>query len=890
MSQLPLCLVSTGSPVVSNVGRSGFSFIRFLFCLVGLSLGIHATATETISNGGFESGSLAPWEVNDWSNNPNMAIAGSVESGAPLAGNHSAKLEVSGTTDPVNHEHWELNFRQIISVQESRYYEGSFTVRASEECSFWVQVYKTGGNYDTFVFEEVTVSTEPQTFRFGGVANFTSHPKKPGQQATLQIGFGKTKRGATVWLDDISFEERAPGPSTAAVTVDLSVAETETNPLSGLLLGLDLNDPTSPAERWVAPLQPTHWRTNWNLGYVGRVASTGALPIVLVSENKYPGSDPANPANPAPWSDNYVSWSAHCTQVAQDHGNSVIYDLWNEPDMDIFFLNWANADFDKFLETFKHAHDAIRAEVPDAVISGPSLSGHFDWVRLDRFMDYCLAEGLSVQILSLHLWQADQALEGMRDDLLEVRSRYVDDPAYAAVGLEAIHVNEYANWTAQRMRPGSILGVLRFLETGGADAACRSCWEHSGGNCAGVTTCFDGSLTGLLNCDLDAPRAVWWAYKWYAEGMDSRVSATSDHPEVVPLASAQSGVHGRAQVLVASRGYSGEAQDMSSVTVQLDNLVASGLLPAGSTDLYVSVDRVAYSGDGSGDVVAADSLIADQVVSVTNDSATITLTDLNAYDAQRVTFGATRELLADGFEYGTVNDAHADWTGHNYNPQYREAGGGSEGSAQYLRTAVWPNDGGQLLAFFDPTTLAVGESLEMRWRVRLAGFAASANLVRIGLYDSNGSYPPAGGAYSDTALNAYRGYGFWSQTRNNFAVSGQISSADFRKRGGNSNVLVSAGAHSQLYSNTSQAHHETLGIGAWSPEQVFRIARTATGWEVTTILGGLADNATYPALENTFQVSDASPFDEFDAITLWYKTGDVQTALDIDAVRVIHTR
>jgi len=41
----------------------------------------------------------------------------------------------------------------------------------------------------------------------------------------------------------------------------------------------------------------------------------------------------------------------------------------------------------------------------------------------------------------------------------------------------------------------------------------------------------------LLSPDTRQPRAVWWAYKAYAEGVPGRVSSTSDDERVVVLAS-----------------------------------------------------------------------------------------------------------------------------------------------------------------------------------------------------------------------------------------------------------------------------------------------------------------------------------------------------------------
>jgi hypothetical protein len=321
--------------------------------------------------------------------------------------------------------------------------------------------------------------------------------------------------------------------------------------------------------------------------------------------------------------------------VAQTFGTNAVYDVWNEPDHETFFMNWYGATFERFLETFRIAHDAVRSVVPNARISGPSLAASYSPARLTQFMDFCKTNGLTVQVLALHMLDRDDAsLDRMEDDLRVIRSNYVDSAEYADVGTEEIHVNEYLGNNNQWLRPGSILAFMRSMEKTGVDAACRSAWINPDN---GSNSAFDGSIDGILTGTDHQPRAAWWAYKWYADGAGTRVAAVSDNGSVVPLASATASTNASAQLLIASCGYAGAVQDMSIVTVSLTNLASTGVIPTSATNLLVSVYRVAFSGDGSDTVAAPEQLITNRNVAVSAGTAAFTLMDVNAYDAQLIT-------------------------------------------------------------------------------------------------------------------------------------------------------------------------------------------------------------------------------------------------------------
>ena len=68
-------------------------------------------------------------------------------------------------------------------------------------------------------------------------------------------------------------------------------------------------------------------------------------------------------------------------------GWQIEWDLWNEPDLEYF---WGRSQA-QFFETWKHAHQRVRAKDPNAVIVGPSI-GYFVTQGVNRVQGGWLKE------------------------------------------------------------------------------------------------------------------------------------------------------------------------------------------------------------------------------------------------------------------------------------------------------------------------------------------------------------------------------------------------------------------------------------------------------------------------------------------------------------------
>lgn len=629
-----------------NTLPSLFLVLTSLFALGFASL--VSAQTEKIVNGGFESmPALTGWQTNKLGGDG--TISSTRDTSNPISGAASARIDIGGSDDPNAGEWWHLNFTQEFQLETGRFYNATFKIRASEPVMVQATIAQTAYPFTAVSWTNFMVGTEVQTVRMSGVSGHTG-------TGAIRFLFGKTKRNTEIWIDDVSVMETEASGTTATVTVDFNAAETAAD-LTGLLSGMGNwygTDSSQPGQQFIDPLRLKHWRVHQspNFEFIDRAIASGAMPIVIRSLNWWADSTPGN--TNTPWADDWAALDAEFDALATRYGTDIIYEIWNEPDLPESFPNYEGGTFEKYLEMFERMHNRIRAIEPDAYIIGPSLSEAFDWYRLHQFMQFCADNNLTVQGMSLHMWDGDPALEDMRDDLLRVRSEIMENPKYASVGMNELFVTEYA-YDEMRMRPGSNLAMVRFMEEGLVDGATTSCWTHLR-DCTSNSSCFDGTLAGMLTCGGTAPRPLWWAKKWYADSVGGRVEANSSHGGIVPIASNHSG---RGQVILASRGYNGAAQDMTSVTVNLNNLVAGGVVASdGTHDVWIY--RAPFEDmDVAHDALWDPELIASTTVSVSGGNASLTLNnEVNAYDAILIVFEEPAPV--DFRPFGT-------WTGDSNN-------------------------------------------------------------------------------------------------------------------------------------------------------------------------------------------------------------------------------
>jgi len=334
-----------------------------------------------------------------------------------------------------------------------------------------------------------------------------------------------------------------PSNSAASVVADFSQRVNQPS-MSGFLSGIG---PTYPSDDLIRPLKPFLIRGDAATAAIvdGLDAPAGRYPLfeelgawyVLMVSNLW-GYPPTNFRDNGPPGDNLVAFEALVTGLAQKVKASglerVIFDVWNEPDAE----NFSPGNEDDLFRVFQVAEQAIRAVLPDALISGPSFAT-YNFERIRRFLDFCLQADCRVNVLSWHELLGQGSLDDpgydiseVADHLREARQAFLDDPRYAPLELQQIQINEYLGRPDQ-YRPGEIVAYLSALEAGGADAAAKTCWQREDGS---SVNCFNGSLDGLFSPESSDTLAPWWVYRAYANAVAGRVKSVSNSPNLALLA------------------------------------------------------------------------------------------------------------------------------------------------------------------------------------------------------------------------------------------------------------------------------------------------------------------------------------------------------------------
>ena len=214
------------------------------------------------------------------------------------------------------------------------------------------------------------------------------------------------------------------------------------------------------------------------------------------------------------------------------------------------------------------------------------------------------------------------------DHVFDAKRNYQQSPFYKELKLQKIYVNEIVGELAQ-YQPGEILGYLYNLEYAKADGACRACWDTTGSK--KVSNCFNNTLTGTVTPNTFEPRAAWWTYKAYADGVNSRVLSRSDNDRLVALAS-KSNPQGKAQVLLGyfDRNYS----SATTVTLNLANLPALGIQSGQKVSL--KLEKIPNNLEGAVQKLVT---VKEEQISAGSGSLTYTIPNFNVHEGYLLTVG-----------------------------------------------------------------------------------------------------------------------------------------------------------------------------------------------------------------------------------------------------------
>jgi xylan 1,4-beta-xylosidase len=412
-----------------------------------------------------------------------------------------------------------------------------------------------------------------------------------------------------------------PSQREPAVTVDFAKPVQSQPSMVGFLHGMD---ETTPPDEMIRPLRPALWRGVNRTAPYDRARSLGARYVFLLSDAW--GYPPTWSKRGAPYK-HLREWEQFVrTAARQTRGHDVIFDVWNEPSSRYFWVGSREQLFETYAVAARVLHEELG---DDAQVIGPSL-GVYDAGYIGAFLDACRSEpGCRVSALAWHEFPAPYPpISTIVDHLRDARHRFLESPKYAGVGLKRVYVTESVNDYSQ-YRPGEILAYLSALERGGADGAARACWKGP----RGADECFNHTLDGLVTERNSRPRAAWWAYKLYADGVSSRVRTITHDSSVAVLASSASAKPSASQLLVGRFSGGPDAPRNTNVSITMRALDALRPFSAASR-VTVFVQQIP---DRGARPLAAPKLVMRQSVPVTRGAAHLVLPRVGLHDLYALT-------------------------------------------------------------------------------------------------------------------------------------------------------------------------------------------------------------------------------------------------------------
>ncbi|MFG1649491.1 cellulose binding domain-containing protein [Micromonospora sp. NPDC049275] len=321
------------------------------------------------------------------------------------------------------------------------------------------------------------------------------------------------------------------------------------------------------------------------------------------------GADGANiPRYPGD-NGNWTDYNNFLTRVIADvkaTGVPVQWDIWNEPNISIFW----NRPQSQYFELWRRTYQRLRAEMPGTLIVGPSYAGvptTNTGAWWNQYLDYVKANNVVPDIFSWH------SLPG--DPVANVAAANTTLGSRGIPHTRPYQINEYG--ASNEQNPGDGAWYITRLERAGADGL-RANWA-SGGN-------LHNDLGNLLihnSAGQYQTKGEWWVYRFYA-GQTGTVVATTPSAGYDAYATKDTGT---AKVLI------GGGRTTGNIAVSLQGLNGtSGLVV--NNQVRVVVQRIP---DNNGGAVTGPVTVQDQVVSVNGNSATVNVANSNVNDAYTIT-------------------------------------------------------------------------------------------------------------------------------------------------------------------------------------------------------------------------------------------------------------
>ena len=425
----------------------------------------------------------------------------------------------------------------------------------------------------------------------------------------------------------------AEPPGVKSLNVNLaSTTGPATGVGEGFLYGIS-QDGTQPADQYLQPLHINAFRGGgwfsggWiKDGYQYGAATKADMASILAQAKRLERSpdhpvqyqvlvsdlyganagQPANTIYPCTNGDcsNWVTFIDSTVRALQASGLRFAYDIWNEPELSIFWKPGVNTP--QYFQMWDTAYREIRRIAPGATIVGPSFAftpqrNPGEW---QTWLAHVKAAGTVPDMITNHD-------EGDVDDPVTVSQAIDSDLAAAGLPRIPLSANEYQ--PADRQTAGVTSWYdARFAQSGYTNAM-RGNWQ----------CCMIPNLTGILAHTASgwAPTGNWWAMRAYADLTGSLVS-TSGEVGTTAISAAKDPSHQRAVAIIGdSDGYTGDASVTFTGLSSVPWLVQHG-------NLHVTVYRIPDQSP-----LYSPQVVVDQTMSTSGGSVTVPFTFQAAHDA-----------------------------------------------------------------------------------------------------------------------------------------------------------------------------------------------------------------------------------------------------------------
>jgi len=301
---------------------------------------------------------------------------------------------------------------------------------------------------------------------------------------------------------------------------------------------------------------------------------------------------------------NWISFIDSTVGALQASGLKFSYDIWNEPDISVFWTRGVNSA--QYFQMWDTAYREIRRIAPGAQIVGPSLAftpqgNPGEW---QTWLAHVKAAGTVPDMITNHD-------EGDVDDPVTVGQSLNSALTAAGIGPLPLSANEYQ--PADRQTAGVTAWYLARFAQSGYTNAMRGNW----------VCCVTPNLTGVLTQSGGSwqPTGNWWALRDYAD-MTGTLVATSGQVGTTAISASEDSTAKRVVAIIGdSNGNSGSA----SVTF---NGLASVPWLANAGSVNITVHRIPEQAP-----LAAPQIVYNQNVSASGGSITVPITFQASHDA-----------------------------------------------------------------------------------------------------------------------------------------------------------------------------------------------------------------------------------------------------------------